>query len=129
MILAIYLFLDQSSPVLMVFSISLNLNSFLTADFLSHHAPGTLHFPASHTSTQFCLRALAIAAPLASAAFARLLLESSIVQISAPMLPLQRGFPVCPLERGLCPHECPTSPPFLHLSLSEMASFTSLLTN
>ena len=37
MILAIYLFLGQSSLVLLVFSISLHLNSSLTTDFLSHH--------------------------------------------------------------------------------------------
>ena len=117
MILAIYLFVDQSSLVLMGFSISLHLTSLLTTDFLSHHTPSTLHSPASHTSAQICLRALAFAVPLASAAFSRLLHMSSIVQISAPMLPLQRGFPVCPFERGLCPQECPTPSPFFHLPL------------
>lgn len=112
-----------------VFSISSHLTSSHTTFFHSYHIPATVHFLASNSLTQFCLRAFALTVHLAWNVPVRILWLSPIVQVSAQPSLLQQNllwlpFWKCPLPpQATLPHH-----PSLYLSPSEMILFTSLLT-
>lgn len=122
----------QSSLVLMVFSISLPVISFHTTVFLSYHAPATLHFSASNTSTnaEFCLRAFVLAVHLAWNGLVRNLCTSPTSQASSSAVTSSKNtfltalLKVASVFRNTLLHHSS-----LHLSFSEMILFVGLLTN
>lgn len=111
----------------MIFPISSPLISSHIIFFPSHHAPATLHFPASNTSTniEFCLWAFTLAVYLAWNALVRILCMSPTIWVSSSAWPPQRGLSNCPFDCDLWPQE--HSLPYIILCIYHSLKWCCLL--